>query len=397
MSAWPIMPISDLTETSQYGTSAKAGSEGAYPILRMGNITREGHLDLSDLKYIDFSPSEAARYTTKPGDLLFNRTNSAELVGKTAVVRDEKPYAFAGYLVRIRTNSLADPHYVSAYLNSTLGKRKLRSMAKSIVGMANINARELGSIRIPVPPLDEQRRIAAILDQADVLRRKRRESLVVLKKLRASIFEEQFGSPITDDRKWGKNKLRNLTAKIGSGATPRGGDVSYKKSGIPLIRSMNVHDFEFKSKGLAFIDDHQAYLLNGATVRSGDILFNITGASVARICRVPEDLDGSRVNQHVAIIRPNSSISNYFLESTLAHPAVKTKLLRIGEAGATRQAITKAEIEEFEVIVPPLPVQHQFELRMRELDCMFGQIKAHLAQLDALFASLQHRAFRGEL
>src|SRR5580693_509980 len=126
---WPTMLISELTESSQYGTSAKAGDQGSYPILRMGNLTYDGQIDFSNLKYIDLLKSDVGKYTVRSGDMLFNRTNSADLVGKTAVFRENKTYAFAGYLVRIRTNRFADSHYLSAYLNSTLGKAKLRSMA----------------------------------------------------------------------------------------------------------------------------------------------------------------------------------------------------------------------------------------------------------------------------
>ncbi len=143
--------VGDLVESSQYGTSAKAGESGQFPILRMGNVTNDGRIDLTNMKFIDIDESDHARYLVHRGDLLFNRTNSADLVGKTAVYREAEPRAFAGYLVRLRPKSPELGEYVAGYLNSRHGKLTLRKMAKSIVGMANINAREALSIRLPEP------------------------------------------------------------------------------------------------------------------------------------------------------------------------------------------------------------------------------------------------------
>ena len=150
--------IGDLLEETQYGTSAKAGEAGAFPILRMGNLTNDGRIVIDDLKFIDLSGKETEKYTVRKGDILFNRTNSADLVGKSAIFEMEEPFAFAGYLVRARTKSTISPYYVAGYLNSRHGKAVLRNMAKSIVGMANINAKEMASIPILIPDQNSQKR-----------------------------------------------------------------------------------------------------------------------------------------------------------------------------------------------------------------------------------------------
>ncbi|MBK7984762.1 MAG: restriction endonuclease subunit S [Candidatus Competibacteraceae bacterium] len=147
--SWPIVTIKELTASTQYGTSSKAGDVGNFPILRMGNINESGAFDYSSLKYIDLSALDIEKYTVRDGDILFNRTNSPDLVGKTGVYRGNSIYAFAGYLVRLRVNEKAVPEYVGIYLNSPFGKKILRNMCKTIIGMANINAKEL--LTIPVP------------------------------------------------------------------------------------------------------------------------------------------------------------------------------------------------------------------------------------------------------
>ena len=123
---WEKVVIRDVVKDVKYGTSSKAGLTGTYPILRMGNLTYNGAIVLDDLKYIDLKESEIDKYTVHKGDILFNRTNSKELVGKTAVYRGTNTVAFAGYLVRVRTNNLAHYEFLSAYMNSSYMKKKLQ-------------------------------------------------------------------------------------------------------------------------------------------------------------------------------------------------------------------------------------------------------------------------------
>lgn len=153
-------------------------------------------------------------------------------------------------------------------------------------------------------------------------------------------------------------KLAEVCEKIGSGATPRGGKEAYCDEGISLVRSQNVLDFNFSKEGLAFINDEQAKKLSNVEVQSGDVLLNITGDSVARACLMDDDYLPARVNQHVAIIRGNShKIMNGYVLYYLQWR--KEYLLQLASAGATRNALTKAMIEQLELDLPPLDSQQQ--------------------------------------
>ena len=129
-------------------------------------------------------------------------------------------------------------------------------------------------------------------------------------------------------------ELRAITTKIGSGATPRGGKKSYKDSGIPLIRSLNVYDFEFRHKDLALIDEMQAEKLVNVEVQPNDVLLNITGASVARCCMVPDDVLPARVNQHVAIVRIDPALASaHYVLYCINSPLYKNHLLTLAQGG----------------------------------------------------------------
>jgi type I restriction enzyme, S subunit len=141
--------------------------------------------------------------------------------------------------------------------------------------------------------------------------------------------------------------LKDLTSKIGSGATPRGGSNAYKDSGISLIRSQNIRDFKFTYDGLAFIDEDQAKLLDNVAVLGNDILLNITGDSIARACLVPQDVLPARVNQHVSIIRCKDKDEADYVLCYLQY--LKKHLLTICKVGGTRNALTKEVIENIEI------------------------------------------------
>jgi type I restriction enzyme S subunit len=154
-------------------------------------------------------------------------------------------------------------------------------------------------------------------------------------------------------RKLLTGELKWFCQKIGSGATPTGGDASYKTHGISLIRSQNVLDYFFSKDCLAFIDEKQAKELNNVTLQENDVLVNITGDSVARVCQVPIDVLPARVNQHVAILRANTEkLIPAYLKYYLLNKPNKERLLSLASTGATRKALTKGMLEEFEIEIP---------------------------------------------
>ena len=189
---WPVRTIRDFLESASYGTSEKAEATGEFPVLRMSNITRTGEMDFAELKYMDLKEDQHERYLVRTGDVLFNRTNSAELVGKTAIYREANPMAYAGYLIRLRVNRKYEPEYLAAFLNTVYSKRVLRSMCKSIIGMANINATELQALRIPVPPHPVQHEFAGCIAAVEKLKATHRISLIEQDDLFTTVQQHAF-------------------------------------------------------------------------------------------------------------------------------------------------------------------------------------------------------------
>jgi type I restriction enzyme S subunit len=189
---WPVRVIGDLLESASYGTSEKSASTGQFPVLRMNNITRTGEMDFTDLKFMELPEALHERYLVRAGDVLFNRTNSADLVGKSGVYRESKPMAYAGYLIRLRVTKDNDPEFLACFLNTDYSKRMLRGMCKSIIGMANINATEIQKMKIPHPPIELQREFARRVAAVEKLKAAQRASLAEVDALFASLRHRAF-------------------------------------------------------------------------------------------------------------------------------------------------------------------------------------------------------------
>ncbi len=394
---WPKVELAAVADVIRGVTFSKGDTIGTpetgfLPVLRAGNISDQLNVH-DDLVFVkDDLVSEHQRL--QRGDIVVCMSSgSSNVLGKSAMLQGEWRGSFGAFLAAVRPQpEKMCAQFLSHYLRTP--EFRLWTSSSSGIGIKNIRASDLKAFQIPLPPLPEQKRIAAILDQADALRRLRARALEKLNTLGQAIFQEMFGE-ILDSHD--TVHLGDATSKIGSGATPRGGDAAYKSEGIPLIRSMNVRDGTFSTKGLAFIDADQAGKLNNVAVKAKDVLLNITGASVARVCIAPEDMNGARVNQHVAIIRCTSNLLPEFLEAFLLLPRIKAKLLNIAEGGATRQAITKAQIQDLEVPRTRVSEQKAFVKRRRAVTAQQGYMLHQASTAESLFASLQHRAFRGEL
>ena len=189
---WPEGTVRDIVTEVKYGTSKPAIEGGKYKYLRMNNITYNGELDISDLKYIDIPDKDVEKCIVRKGDVLFNRTNSKELVGKTCVFNLDEPMVIAGYIIRVRMNERALPEYLSSVLNSKYGKGVLYGMCKAIVGQANINAQELQDIKLFIPSIELQQQYVIFLRQVDKLKFKMEESLKELENNFNSLMSDAF-------------------------------------------------------------------------------------------------------------------------------------------------------------------------------------------------------------
>lgn len=314
------------------------------------------------------------------GDILFCLRGS---LGKVARISRMPKGAIASSLVIIRATEHVDRSYLFYVLSGPVGQRLAKVLNNGSV-QPNISARSLQESVVLLPSLSAQRKIAHILGTFDARIELNRRMNETLEAMARALFKSWFvdfdpvrarsegrAAPGTDaetarlfpnelvdsesgpiPKGWRMARLAELTDKIGSGATPRGGDKAYVDQGASFIRSQNVYDSSFIWEGLVRITDDDAARLAGVTVQRDDVLLNITGASMLRTCVVDPLVLPARVNQHVAIIRARPGIPARYLHNHLLRSTTKSHLLGM-DAGASRQAVTKGHIESVPILEPP--------------------------------------------
>ena len=398
---WEWNTINDVCEKITDGAhkSPKTIDEGK-PYITVRDVDSKGNIDFINCKKIskeDYALLVKGNCKPLEGDVLFSKDGT---VGKVSLINYEKDFVVLSSLAILRPSLKIESEYLTKYLQSPFFYDKAIK-SKTGAAIKRVVLRTIKNLDIPLPPLQEQKRIVAKLDtlfekidKAIVLHQKNMDEADVFM---GSVLNEVFRELDIDK----KTSLKSITTKIGSGSTPRGGQKAYKTEGISLIRSMNVHDSGFRVKGLAFIDEEQAKKLDNVTIQENDILLNITGASVARCCIVDEEYLPARVNQHVSIIRLKEEVIPSFLHYYLISPSIKSDLLFSSSGGATREAITKSMLEDFKVPIVSMEKQKkvvQYIDQISEKTEKLKQVqKKKMESLKALKASILDRAFRGEL
>ena len=348
---------------------SKDQSDSGIRLIQTGNIGNGEFLYKNDkAKYI--SVDTFKRLNCKevfPNDILVSRL--PEPVGRGCIIPDigEKMITAVDCTICRINENLVDRKYFCYFLESNAYKTQLEQHVTGTT-RKRISRKNLSSVEIDIPEQAKQKEVVYKLDRLKKIIQNYNRELDLLDELVRARFVEMFGNPVTNDMLWNIDVLKDICTKIGSGSTPRGGKESYIDEGISLIRSMNVHNAYFEYKDLAHITLDQAEKLNNVVVEYDDLLFNITGASVARCCVVPSDVLPARVNQHVCILRCREKINPIFLQGLLVNENYQGKLLQIAKSGATREAINKQQLESLEIMIPPLELQNQFASFVEEID-----------------------------
>lgn len=383
---WEYKKLGQVCTSDLGKTLNKSKDRGElHPYLCSINILWD-KIDLSTLKQACFEADEQEKYTVRKGDLLVCEGGDT---GRSAIWDRDETILYQNALHRLRFHESVSPKFVLFYLMYLKDIGEIDNKYSKGVTIKHLVKKALLSIPLPIPPKPTQFSIVSELDKLNELIRIKKGQLKDYDTLAQSIFYEMFGDPVENEKGWEVKKLGELCSKIGSGATPRGGNESYKDEGISLIRSLNVYNNEFRRKDLAYIDDEQAAALSNVTLLENDVLLNITGASVARCCIVPSDLLPARVNQHVCIIRPlDNVLVTIFLNKVLTNISYQIRLLALARSkGATREALPKSVVDSLLVPLPPLPLQHFFVQKIEQIEQQKAAIQKTITDLESLLAA----------
>ncbi|NRY60649.1 restriction endonuclease subunit S [Clostridium beijerinckii] len=398
MSKWEIMNLNQVFEFidgdrgKNYPRQEEFFDKEYCLFLNTGNVTKNG-FDFTELKFINKEKDELLRKGKLNREDLILTTRGT--VGNCAYYDENIPFPNirinSGMVILRRKSEIINPNYFIHFIKNRRNYEKyLSGTAQPQLPIANLK-----KVEIPLPPIEIQKHIAETLDKVTEIINLHKKRLEELDTLIKATFYDMFGDPVSNNMSWEINRMSEITTKIGSGSTPRGGQQSYKENGISLVRSLNVHNGFFKYEQLAYIDDSQAKKLENVILEENDVLINITGASVGRSCVIPKNVLPARVNQHVSILRGiDKFVNSLYLNNLLINNSYQKKLLAVGMAGgATREAITKQQLQNLEIPLPPIELQNKFAQIVIKIEEQKKLEKQAISESENLFNSLMSKYF----
>jgi type I restriction enzyme S subunit len=397
---WQRVPLSSLALPKSgsfvdgpFGSNLKAteyAPEGV-PIIRLQNI-RPNEFLAKDIKFI--SPkksSELSRHSYEPGDLVISKLGDPP--GYACVVPPSAGFGIiVADVVRFRGDpELTDHRYLSHFLNSPEGRQQFLKLSKGTT-RTRVNLSSIKTIEIPIPSsLDEQKRIAAVLDRADALRRQRQDSLQLTERFLQSVFIEMFGSEVAP--LCPRVRLAEHLDFITSGA--RGWAKYYSAEGEKFIRSLDVQMNEISDSQIIRVTPPKNAEADRTRSRRGDVLLTITGSLIGRVAPVTEAHAGTFVSQHVAILRTHG-FQPEFLSWAMSTQEVQRQIQK-NQTGQTKPGLNFEQIRRLTIPRPSEELEVKFSKLIKERQIILAQQREAFEYSHIFFASLQHRAFRGEL
>ena len=386
--------ISEIAVLLRNGKSIRQSAEmSGLPITRIETIA-DGTINPDKIGFGDLREPDCADYLLRDGDILISHINSTKHLGKCAIYAGDPPTLVHGMnLLALRVDpDLAASRYVYWILSSTDFRRKLHRITKHSVNQSSFNISSFKKLQISLPPLAEQKRIAGILDAADALRAKRREALGQLDTLLQSTFLDMFGDPVTNPMGWDAPPLAGF-CRTGTGGTPSRAKMQryYEGGTIPWVKSGELREEVITSTG-EHITATALKETNLKLVPKDAVLIALYGATVGRLGILGIQ---ATTNQAVCHVIPNSlNVDLRYMFHSLLNQV--SYLVGRGVGGA-QPNISQGILKSLAIPLPPLHLQHRFATIVEAVEQQRARQRAHLAELDTLFASLQSRAFRGEL
>ena len=370
-----------------------------FPFVRAGSLAFlcEGE-SIDNCEFIE--PKIASKHKLKlyPKDsIVFAKSGMSAKIGR--VYRLEKDAYIVNHLAVVQAKKTVSARFLEHYLQYYNPRQLIKDDSYPSIRLADIR-----DYIVSFPKdYDEQKRIAAILDQAHALRQYRRHAITRLNDLSQSIFHEMFGDPVHNERKWKFEKLGDLTTKISSGSTPKGGNKNYVDDGIIFLRSQNVWWNRLELDDVVYIDEATHKKMKKSSLKNGDILITKTGrintenSSLGRAAMFLGEDDSANVNGHVYLVRPKPAVLKEFILYIMTTPEYREYIRSVCVGGIDKRQINKGHLEEFPIIYPPIERQKEFLDKLKAIEEQKERFNEQLKVAETLFLSLQQRAFRGEL
>lgn len=391
---WLLVDLADVIVDMQPGFAQRPNDrdEGTRQ-LRTNNVSPEGEIDLTSVAYVKATDADLEKYGVRPGDVIFNNTNSVEWVGKTAYFDEEGEYVLSNHMTRIRADErILDAQFLAKYLHHLWRIGRSFRWAKHWVNQAAIDQSALARFRIVLPSLPEQRRIVSIMREANELRRLRRDAVRKAHDLLPSLFREMFGDPLANEKKWEIKPIKRMGV-VTTGNTPSRDNPNNFGDFIEWVKSDNLDSpLDYVAPSKERLSEEGAKI--GRIVPKGSTLITCIAGSPESIGKAALTDREVAFNQQINSVTPFDGVNPYFLYSLikLSKPAIQSL-----SSGGMKGIVNKKQLEELSLICPPKELQDQFAPQVTETFNVKTDLVAAQQEVERLVRSLLALAFTGEL
>ncbi|MXO52364.1 hypothetical protein GRI42_13720 [Erythrobacter gaetbuli] len=372
------------------GMNVKQSKEkNGLPITRIETISH-GEVDAQRVGYAGLSRAEVEKWLLKKGDILFSHINSVEHIGKCALFDGGYDLVHGMNLLCFRPKiDRVDPNFLKWFFRSSWFRSQIMPFVNKAVNQASISIGNLNSLRVTLPPLEEQKRIAAILNEADELRRKRQRAVDRLYQLGQAIFHDMFGDP---ERGYKAVRLGDVAAQIDYGLTA---SAQESGDGPKFLRITDIQDGKVDWGTVPVCAANTKQIVDNK-LASGDIVFARTGATTGKSFLIEECPDRAVFASYLIRVRPSGAVRPEYLFGFFQTKLYWNQIKNMAQ-GAAQPGVNSTKLKELILPLPPVELQEKFCCAYRQIKSQLVTMEKEQALLDRLCSSLQHRAFKGEL
>jgi len=364
--------------------------------LRPMNINSSGKIDLTQVKFVEIA-KDTARYSLKKDDVIFNNTNSQELVGKTAVWDKELQDSVLSNhmtIIRFSEDSGILPRYLAKYLHSLWGKKYFEQICTNHVNQSSVGINRLKDIEFPLPPLETQHKIVAILENAEETKKLRRQADELTQKLLQSVFLDMFGDPVINSMNWDTKKLSKLCVKIYGGGTPSKSRPEYYEGNIPWVTPKDMKQ-DFIGDSIDHITEKAIGESSTKLIPPNSLLMVIRSGILKK--KLPVAINTCEVTL-------NQDMKSFIFDNRLTDTSFMLYFFKIYQRellnrvrSVTADNLEFDQIKDIDVILPPIELQHRFSQIVEQVERTRSSQRQSSLEINNLLDALMQKAFTGEL
>ncbi len=386
---WSAVRLGEVCRVMDVDHKMPKSQPNGIPFISAKDLVGSSSIDFSETKFISEEDyrRQAKKCAPKKNDVLFTRIGT---IGVARLVKDDRRFGISYSLCVVRPSEKVVPEYLEALMNSEVVKKQA-TMGTQSIAVPDLGLKQIRDFLIQLPPLNAQKRITSIYERATRLKDLRRQANQLTSRIIQSVFLKMFGDPATNPKDWPTTTIGNhANIRYGTGSPPR-----YEENGIPFVRATNIKMGRIVSREMKFISEESTKRIAKCRLQSGNLILVRSGVNTGDCAYVTDDYDGAYAAYDL-ILDFDKDLNSRFVWAILNMPHAR-KIMKSRSIRAAQPHLNAGQVSSIEVPKPPIELQRKFVSWIERIDGLEAKQMRSSQEINQLFNSLMHKAFRGEL